>query len=76
MILSSLLSLVAMVSQAGTEMTFVNRKNTYKLTGLELPNTDSDVKEDNIAAFAQYACLIPKVGNISAGKDAAGRMSK
>ena len=53
--------------QAGTEMTFVNRKNKYMMTGLALPNSDSDVKEDNIAAFAQYACQIPDVGNISAG---------
>lgn len=53
--------------QAGTEMTFVNRKNTYMMVGLPLPNSDSDVKENNIAAFAQYACQIPKVGNVSAG---------
>lgn len=53
--------------QAGTEMTFVSRQNTYKMVGLQLPNSDSDVKENNIAAFAQYGCQIPKVGNISAG---------
>ena len=53
--------------QAGTEMTFVSRKNTYTMVDLPLPNSDSDVKENNIAAFAQYACQIPKVGSISAG---------
>lgn len=53
--------------QAGTEMTFVSRKNKYQMTGLPLPNSDSDVQEDNIAAFAQYACQIPKVGSFSAG---------
>ena len=53
--------------QAGTEMTFVNRKNTYTMEGLSLPNSDSDVQENNIAAFAQYACQIPKVGSFSAG---------
>lgn len=53
--------------QAGTEMTFVNRKNTYTMVGLALPNSDSDASENNIALFAQYACQIPKVGNLSAG---------
>lgn len=53
--------------QAGVEMTIVNRKNTYTMTGLSLPNSDSDVRENNIATFAQYACQIPKVGNISVG---------
>lgn len=53
--------------QAGSEITFVSRKNQYRMTGLDLPNSDSDVKEDNIAAFAQYAFLIPNAGNFSAG---------
>lgn len=53
--------------QAGTEMTFVSRKNTYTMVDLPLPNSDSDVKEDNVAVFAQYVCQIPKVGNLSAG---------
>lgn len=53
--------------QAGSELTFVSRKNRYQMTGLALPNSDSHVNEDNIAAFAQYVCKIPKVGNLSAG---------
>lgn len=53
--------------QAGMEATFVNRKNTYTMTGLALPNSDSEVQEKNIATFAQYACQIPAVGNLSVG---------
>ena len=53
--------------QVGTEMTFVSRKNRYQMTGLALPNSDSHVTEDNVAAFAQYACQIPNVGSVSAG---------
>ncbi len=53
--------------QAGSEMTFVSRTNKYQMEGLALPNSDSEVQEDNIAAFAQYACQIPKAGNFSAG---------
>ncbi len=53
--------------QAGTEMTFVSRNSKYQMVGLDLPNSDSHVKEDNVAAFAQYAFQIPKVGNFSAG---------
>lgn len=53
--------------QVGSEMTFVSRKNRYQMTGLSLPNSDSYVTEDNIAAFAQYSCNIPKFGSISAG---------
>ncbi len=53
--------------QVGSEMTFVSRKNRYQMTGLDLPNSDSHVTEDNIAAFAQYSCNIPKFGSISAG---------
>lgn len=53
--------------QAGTEMTFVSRKNAYTVLELPLPNSDSDVQEDNVAAFVQYGCQIPKVGNLNAG---------
>lgn len=53
--------------QTGTEMIFVSRKNTYKVFGLSLPNSDSNVKENNIAAFVQYVCQVPKLGNVSVG---------
>ena len=53
--------------QAGTEMTFVSRANTYTMERLPLPNSNSDVKEDNIASFAQYALQIPKIGSFNIG---------
>lgn len=53
--------------QVGTEMTFVERQSKYTIQGMALPSTDSKVEEDNIAAFAQYACQIPLVGSLSAG---------
>lgn len=55
------------VLQVGTEMTFVSRKSRYHIDGMALTATDSKVTEDNIAAFAEYACQIPHVGQISAG---------
>lgn len=53
--------------QTGTEMTFVNRSSQYHISHLSLPATHSEVKEKNIATFIEYACAIPKVGNLSAG---------
>jgi len=60
--------------QAGTEMTFVTRKNTYVFDVLNqnrststIPSTDSKVQENNVAAFVEYACQIPSFGNVSAG---------
>lgn len=53
--------------QTGAEMTFVCRKNKYQMKGLALPNSNSDVEEDNVAAFVQYACQIAKLGNFCAG---------
>ncbi len=53
--------------QAGTEMTFVDRISQYQISHSSLPATHSEVKETNIATFVEYACAIPKVGNISAG---------
>ena len=53
--------------QAGTEMTFVTRKNTYSTQGLTLPASDSKVEDDNIAAFVEYAFQLPKAGNFNVG---------
>lgn len=53
--------------QAGTEMTFVTRNAQYQINRSSLPATHSEVKEANVAAFAEYACMIPKVGSLSAG---------
>lgn len=53
--------------QAGTEMSFVTRNSQYAISNMPLPATHSEVKEKNVAAFVEYACMIPKVGALSAG---------
>ena len=53
--------------QVGTEETFSRRSDNYSLTGAAIPSTSSRMKEDNIAAFAQYGFYLPKIGQISAG---------
>ena len=55
------------VFNVGTEMSFVTRKSKYNIEGIDLPTTSSKVQENNIAAFAEYACMIPKIGSLSAG---------
>lgn len=51
----------------GSEMTFVKRGSEYSIQGIALPNSCSDIREDNIAAFAEYACFLPSIGSLSAG---------
>lgn len=53
--------------QAGTEMSFVDRTNSFTMTGYPLPSTDSYVKEQNLAGFVNYAFSLDKFGNLSAG---------
>ena len=53
--------------EAGTEMTFAKRHNTYWIDKQSIANTDADIKENNIAAFAQYACDFGKWGQASVG---------
>ena len=53
--------------QAGTEMSFVDRTNSFTMTGYPLPSTDSDVKERNYAGFVNYAFSLDGFGNLSAG---------
>lgn len=53
--------------QAGTEMSFVGRESSYRMSGMNLPSSESEVNEKNIAAFMQYGCMIPQVGNLSLG---------
>ena len=53
--------------QAGTEMSFVDRTNSFMMTGYPLPSTDSDVKEQNVAGFVNYAFSLERFGNLSAG---------
>ena len=52
---------------AGTEMSFVKRNNTYWIDKATIANTDADIKENNIAAFAEYGCDFGKWGQASAG---------
>ncbi|MBR0177165.1 MAG: TonB-dependent receptor family protein, partial [Bacteroidales bacterium] len=53
--------------EAGMEMTFAKRHNTYWIDKQTIANTDADIKENNIAAFAQYACDFGKWGQASVG---------
>ena len=53
--------------QMGTEETFTRSIDKYTLTGIPVPASDANVKEDNIAGFASYAFYLPKVGQLSAG---------
>ena len=53
--------------EAGTEMTFVNRDNTYWIDKEAIANSDADVTENNVAAFAEYNCDFKKYGSASVG---------
>ena len=53
--------------EAGTEMTFVNRNNTYWIDKTQIANSDADIIENNIAVFAEYGCDFKKYGNASVG---------
>jgi len=53
--------------QAGTEETFSRRTDNYKVVGIDIPASEAAIKEDNIAGFASYGCLVPGVGQFSAG---------
>ena len=53
--------------QVGTEETFSRRSDNYSLTGITVPASSAQVKEDNYAGFASYGMYLPKVGQLSAG---------
>ncbi len=53
--------------QFGTEETFSRISDHYSITGASIAPSESKVSEDNIAAFASYAFVLPKFGQISAG---------
>ena len=53
--------------QVGTEETFSRLKDSYNITGVEIPASSAQVIEDNYAGFLSYGCYIPKVGQLSAG---------
>ena len=53
--------------QVGTEETFSRNRDEYRLTGAGFPSSSSRVKEDNAAAFVNYAFAVGKIGQMSAG---------
>ncbi len=53
--------------QLGTEETFSRRRDDYTLTGAAIPASSSRVREDNYAAFVNYALALGQVGQLSAG---------
>ena len=53
--------------EAGTELTFANRHNTYWIDKQAIANTDADIKENNLAAFAEYSCDFGTWGTASLG---------
>ena len=53
--------------QAGTEMSFAKRESSSSITNYPLPSNDSEVKENNVAAFVAYNADLQKWGTLSAG---------
>ncbi|MCQ2110167.1 MAG: TonB-dependent receptor [Bacteroidaceae bacterium] len=53
--------------QGGAETYYVDRKNTYNITGAPVANADSKTTEKMLAGFAEYAFQLPSVGVFSAG---------
>ena len=53
--------------EAGTEMTFVNRNNTYWIDKAIIANSDAEITENNVAVFVEYSCDFKKYGSASVG---------
>ena len=53
--------------EAGTELTFAKRHNTYSIDKTMIDDTDADIREDNLAAFAEYSCDFGVGGKASLG---------
>ena len=53
--------------EVGTEMTFVNRNNTYWIDKAIIANSDAEITENNVAVFAEYSCDFKKYGSASVG---------
>ena len=53
--------------QVGTEETFSRTNDDYRLSGADIPSSNSRVKEDNLAAFVNYGFVVGKIGQMSAG---------
>ena len=52
---------------AGTEMTFARRHNTYWIDKSTIADTDADITEDNIAIFTEYGVDFGRGGKASVG---------
>ena len=53
--------------QVGTEETFTRRSDVYSISGIDIPASQAQVREDNWAGFASYGFIVPKLGQLSAG---------
>ena len=53
--------------QIGTEETFSRNRDSFRLTGADIPSSSSRVKEDNVAAFVNYGFMVGQIGQLSAG---------
>ena len=53
--------------EAGTEMTFVNRNNTYWIDKAIIANSDAEITENNVTVFVEYSCDFKKYGSASVG---------
>ena len=53
--------------EVGTEMTFVNRNNTYWIDKAIIANSDAEITENNVAVFVEYSCDFKKYGSASVG---------
>ena len=53
--------------QLGTEETFTRHSDNYSITGIPIPGSDAQVKEDSYAGFAQYGLYNAVIGQLSAG---------
>ncbi len=53
--------------EAGTEESFTRRTDVYHITGIDIPASSAEVKENNYAGFASYSFMLPKVGMFNAG---------
>ncbi|MBO4814233.1 MAG: TonB-dependent receptor family protein [Muribaculaceae bacterium] len=53
--------------EGGTEMTFAKRHNTYWIDIASIANTDADITENNIAAFAEFSLDLERWGQATVG---------
>lgn len=52
---------------AGVEMSLAQRHNTYWIDMVTIANSDANIREDNIAAFAEYSRDFQKWGHATVG---------